>query len=55
MDHRYKKFLAVAETGSFSAAAKKLHVTQPAITLAIGSLERAFGVKLYTRKKYGCS
>lgn len=52
MDHRYKKFLAVAETGSFSAAAKKLHVTQPAITLAIGSLERAFGVKLYTRKKY---
>ena len=52
MDHRYKKFLAVAEEGSFSAAAKKLKVTQPAITLAVASLERAFGVKLYTRKKY---
>jgi DNA-binding transcriptional LysR family regulator len=52
MDHRYRKFLAVAETGSFSEAAKKLRVTQPAITLAIASLERAFGTKLYIRKKY---
>lgn len=52
MDHRYRKFLAVAEEGSFSGAAKKLKVTQPAITLAVASLERAFGVKLYTRKKY---
>ncbi|HSX36340.1 MAG TPA: LysR family transcriptional regulator [Patescibacteria group bacterium] len=52
MDHRYRKFLAVADTGSFSAAAKKLHVTQPAITLAVASLEREFGTKLYIRKKY---
>lgn len=44
--------MAVAETGSFSAAAKRLRVTQPAITLAVASLERAFGVKLYIRKKY---
>lgn len=51
MDHRYKKFLALADTGSFSLAAKKLHVSQPAITLAVGSLERAFGAKLYIRKK----
>ena len=51
MDHRYKKFLAVAESGSFSVAAKKLHVSQPAITLAVASLERAFGVKLLARKK----
>ncbi len=52
MDHRYKKFLAVAETGSFSAAAKQLHVSQPAITLAVASLERAFGTRLFLRKKY---
>ena len=52
MDHRYRKFLAVAETGNFSAAAKSLHVSQPAITLAIASLEHAFGTKLYIRKKY---
>jgi DNA-binding transcriptional LysR family regulator len=52
MDHRYKKFLAVARTGSFSAAARELHVTQPAITLAVASLERAFGAKLLLRKKF---
>ena len=51
MDHRYRKFLAVADTGSFSAAAKKLHVTQPAITIAVASLELALGVKLYVRRK----
>jgi DNA-binding transcriptional LysR family regulator len=51
MDHRYRKFLAVAETGSFSAAAKKLHVTQPAITIAVTSLELSLGVKLYVRRK----
>jgi len=52
MDNRYRKFLAVAETGSFSAAAKKLRVTQPAITLAVASLEHTYGTKLYIRKKY---
>jgi len=51
MDHRYRKFLAVAETGSFSGAAKQLHVTQPAITLAVASLEHALGVKLYRRER----
>jgi len=45
------KLLALAETGSFSLAAKKLQVSQPAISLAIGSLERAFGAKLYIRNK----
>lgn len=52
MDHRFKKYLAVADTGSFSAAAKKLKVTQPAITLAVASLERAFGTKLCVRNKH---
>lgn len=51
MDHRYRKFLAVAETGSFSAAAKQLHVTQPAITIAVASLEHNLGVKLYIRRR----
>ncbi len=51
MDHRYRKLLAVAETGSFSAAAKQLHVSQPAITFSIASLERSLGVKLCVRKK----
>jgi DNA-binding transcriptional LysR family regulator len=51
MDHRYRKFLAVADTGSFSAAAKQLHVTQPAITIAVASLEHSLGVKLYVRRR----
>src|SRR6185437_309706 len=50
MDHRYRKFLAVAETGSFSAAAGRLRVTQPAITIAVASLEHSLGVKLYVRR-----
>lgn len=51
MDHRYRKLLALAETGSFSLAAKKMQVSQPAISLAIASLERDFGIKLYIRKR----
>lgn len=51
MDHRYKKFLTLVETGSFSAAAKQLHVSQPAITIAIASLELKLGKKLLVRNK----
>lgn len=50
MDSRYRKFLALAETGSFSAAARHLHVTQPAISLAVTSLEHGLGVRLYVRR-----
>src|SRR5438445_10383096 len=42
-------FLAAAETGQFSAAATKVHVTQTAITAAIKELERALGVALFLR------
>lgn len=51
MDNRYKKFITVVELGSFSAAAKHLHVSQPAITIAIASLERSLGKKLFVRHK----
>lgn len=52
MDHRYLKFYTVAKLKSFSAAAKTLGISQPAITLAIGSLERSLGVRLFERKRY---
>lgn len=52
MDHRYKKFLTLVEAGSFSAAAKQLRVSQPAMTIAIASLERSLGKKLLLRKKH---
>lgn len=40
---------AVVENGSFSAAARKLHLSQPAVSVQIRELERRFGVKLIER------
>lgn len=42
-------FLAVAETGSFSLAAQRLHVTQPSITSRVQRLEAILGCKLLER------
>lgn len=44
-------FVAVFETGSFSEASKALHVSQPAISTAITSLEQEFKVPLFNRNK----
>ncbi|MCC6920589.1 MAG: LysR family transcriptional regulator [Alphaproteobacteria bacterium] len=40
---------AVAELGSFSAAARRLNLSQPAISLQIRELETRFGVRLLER------
>lgn len=42
-------FLAVAYTGSFSRAAEQLHLTQPAISKRIASLEQQLEVRLFDR------
>jgi DNA-binding transcriptional LysR family regulator len=42
-------FLEVARTESFSVAAENLHLTQPAISKRIGSLEETLGVALFDR------
>lgn len=42
-------FLAVAKAGSFSIAGERLHLTQPAISKRIASLERSLGVTLFDR------
>jgi LysR family carnitine catabolism transcriptional activator len=42
-------FIAVAEAGSFSAAAQRLHVAQPSVTGRVQRLETALGTKLLQR------
>lgn len=42
-------FLAVAEAGSMSTAAKLLGLTQPAVSLAVGDLEKKLGFDLFDR------
>ncbi len=42
-------FLAVAECDSFSRAAERLHLTQPAVSKRIQALERALGCPLFDR------
>lgn len=44
-----EQFLAVAETGSFSKGAARAHVSQPALSTAIGKLENDLGVQLFNR------
>ncbi|HET6312541.1 MAG TPA: LysR family transcriptional regulator [Chloroflexia bacterium] len=46
-------FLVVAETGSFSAAAVRLHLTQPGVSQQIRSLETHLGTKLFIRRGHG--
>lgn len=43
-------FLAVAEQGSFSAAARRLRRAQSAVSYAIANLERILGVLLFERE-----
>src|SRR5256885_7565007 len=42
-------FLAVAEERSFSRAAAKVHLTQPAVSQTVRRLERALGEQLFDR------
>lgn len=46
-------FLAVAEHGSFTGAAKALRVAQPSLSAAIGQLENRLGGKLFHRLPHG--
>jgi DNA-binding transcriptional LysR family regulator len=49
----YRSFLGVLRTGSLSAAARALGLTQPTLGRHIDALENDLGVKLFTRSRYG--
>lgn len=42
-------FIALAEEGSFTAAANRVHMTQPSFSTQIRTLEQAFGFALFER------
>ena len=42
-------FVEVAQSGSFSQAAKKLFLTQPTISAHIASLEKELGTRVFVR------
>ncbi|MDF1699659.1 MAG: LysR family transcriptional regulator [Planctomycetota bacterium] len=48
-----ESFRAVLREGSFTAAAKKLHMTQPAVSLHIKALEEELGARLLDRDGRG--
>ena len=46
-------FVAVAEDGGFSAATRRLHISQPALSQTVNAIERQFGLKLLERSSTG--
>ncbi len=50
---QYRIFSAVAEAGSISGAAKKLFISQPAVSKSISSLEESLGTELFSRGARG--
>jgi DNA-binding transcriptional LysR family regulator len=51
-DH-YQTLLAVLETGSLSAAARELNLSQPTVGRHVEQLEQALGLPLFTRSPQG--
>ncbi len=51
--HQLRYFLAVAQTGRFTAAAKACHVSQPSLSIQIAKLEDELGGPLFERNRRG--
>ncbi len=50
-DFRVKTFLTVCRTLNYTAAARELHITQPAVSQHISFLEREYGTPLFRYEK----
>lgn len=53
LSNKLYTFLEVAESASASVAAKKLNLTQPAVSQQLRALEQELGTKLYVRSEKG--
>ncbi|HGE6750093.1 TPA: LysR family transcriptional regulator, partial [Serratia marcescens] len=49
----YETYACVYESGSFTAAARRLHVGQPAVSKAVARLEQQLGTRLMLRSTHG--
>lgn len=47
--HQLKVFVAVAESGGTAAAARRLHLSQPSVSLIVRNLEAELGAELFIR------
>ena len=50
-DFRLRVFLTLAQIGSFTAAARELGISQPAVSQNISELEKLLGEQLFERKR----
>jgi len=48
-DCKIRAFLTLVQEGSFTRAARKLGITQPAVSTQIASLEKSIGQPLFVR------
>lgn len=53
--HQLRYFLAIAETGSFTAAASRCHVAQPSLSTQLAKLEGELGGPLFERGRKGAT
>jgi len=51
--HQLRYFLAIVRTGSFTAAARACHVSQPSLSSQIAKLEGELGGPLLERSRQG--
>lgn len=48
-----RQIVAISRTGSFTLAAKELHLTQPALSRNIATFEARYGIRLFDRGRAG--
>ncbi|SPF50678.1 Bacterial regulatory helix-turn-helix, lysR family protein [Candidatus Desulfosporosinus infrequens] len=53
MEERFRVFKEVAETKNITLSAKRLHVSQPSISLQIQNLENEYGARFFDRTNKG--